>query len=285
MPIGELAALTTATLWCGTSLVFGEAARRIGSFRVNLFRLPLAFVLLSAALIPSLGALNTLNFPRLILLAISGVIGLAIGDYAYFGCIRRIGARLALILLALAPIFATFTSFLLLGEKLDRNGALGITITLLGVFWVALEKRDSQVEDGHQTTGVLLGIIAGACQGIGLVFAKMGMAGEVQPLAASWVRIGVAMVVTWTVIIGSGKVTSLDIRVSVHKAGWLVASGAVMGPFLGVWLSLVAARYTSVGVASTIMATNPVLIIPFVIVIERYRPSPRAILEIGRAHV
>jgi drug/metabolite transporter (DMT)-like permease len=57
-----------------------------------------------------------------------------------------------------------------------------------------------------------------------------------------------------------------------------VLGGAVSGPFVGVWLSLIAARYTDVGVAATLMATTPVLIIPLVMFTEGYRPSLRAVL-------
>ena len=38
--------------------------------------------------------------------------------------------------------------------------------------------------------------------------------------------------------------------------------GAFMGPFLGVWLSLVAVQNAYVGIASTLMALPPVFLIP-----------------------
>ena len=60
-------------------------------------------------------------------------------------------------------------------------------------------------------------------------------------------------------------------------AGVLFAQGADWNmPGKGVWLSLVAVKHTAAGIAATIMATVPVLVLPLVIVFYRERVSPRA---------
>jgi drug/metabolite transporter (DMT)-like permease len=52
------------------------------------------------------------------------------------------------------------------------------------------------------------------------------------------------------------------------------AIGAFFGPFLGVSLSLLAVQHTLTGVAASIMATTPVLIIPVVVLLGRERVGP-----------
>ena len=52
----------------------------------------------------------------------------------------------------------------------------------------------------------------------------------------------------------------------------------VFGPVLGVTLSLVAIKYTETGIAATLIATVPVVMIPFLIVIEKEWPTWRAVL-------
>jgi len=125
---------------------------------------------------------------------------------------------------------------------------------------------------------VVLGVVGAACQGFGLALAKLGMGGEVAPLVATWVRIGVATFAMWAAALALGAVKGLALGASLRSAGQFIGTGAFFGPFLGVWLSLVAARFTAVGVAATIMATTPILLIPIVMVTERYRPSVRAFL-------
>lgn len=276
MPKGELAALATATCWAVTSLVFAEAARRIGALRVNLLRLPVAFALLSLALLAAHHPLASLTPPRWAYLAASAVLGLLAGDLAFFAALRRLGARLASLLMALAPVFAALAGRFLLGELLGGRALGGITMTLAGVAWVAAE-RSGESGPSHRLVGLALGTVGAACQGVGLVLAKLGMAGEVPPLAATWVRIGVATAVLWLLTFASGRLRQGEMFVAARRAWRQVASGAFFGPFLGVWLSLTAASLTDVGVAATLMATTPVLLIPLAMALEGYRPTLRAV--------
>jgi drug/metabolite transporter (DMT)-like permease len=84
--------------------------------------------------------------------------------------------------------------------------------------------------------------------------------------------------VIWVLTALTGRVRGLG-GVDATRRAWLpIAGGAFFGPFLGVWLSLVAARLTDVGIAATIMATTPVLVIPILMLTERYRPTVRALV-------
>jgi drug/metabolite transporter (DMT)-like permease len=47
-----------------------------------------------------------------------------------------------------------------------------------------------------------------------------------------------------------------------RRALWLTAGGAVVGPFLGITFSLMAVAHTQVGVAATIMAMVPIVMLP-----------------------
>lgn len=282
MPKGELAALATATCWAVTSLMFAEAARRIGALRVNLLRLPIAFALLSLALLTADRPLADLTSPRLALLALSAALGLLAGDLAFFAALARLGARLTSLLMSLAPVFATLAGRFLLGELLGGRALLGITVTLAGVAWVAAERGDES-GSAHRLGGLALGTVGAACQGVGLVLAKLGMAGEVPPLVATWVRIGAATALLWLLTAVSGRLRHLEVVMAARRAWRQVVSGAFFGPFVGVWLSLTAASLTDVGVAATLMATTPVLIIPMVMALEGYRPTLRAVLGAGLA--
>lgn len=277
MPVGELAALTAATLWGFTSVFFfSVAAHRIGALRVNLLRLPLGWGLLGLTILVA-GMSPVTDGGSLALLAVSGVIGLSIGDLAYFAAMRRIGPRLAVLLQSLAPLFAAGIGVVLLREIPGPLAGTGIVLTLGGVFWVVLERRDEGMPPGHHVWGVVLAVIAAFCQGFGLVLAKWGMAGGLHPLAASWLRMTAGTAAIWLGAVLAGRIRDLDLRGSLRLAWPQVVGGAVMGPFLGATLSLVAARHTEVGVAATLMATTPIIVIPLVMLTERYRPSWRAL--------
>ena len=278
MPVGELAALAAATLWGFTSVFFfSVAAQRIGALRVNLLRLPLGWALLGLTLLVT-GQSPITDGWSLGLLAVSGVIGLSIGDLAYFAAMRRLGARLAVLMLSLAPLFAAGIGAVLLHEVPGPLAGTGIVLTLGGVFWVVLERRDEGMPAGHHLSGMLLGLGSAFCQGFGLVLAKWGMAGGLHPWAASWLRMTAGTAAIWLMAAVAGRLRDLDLRGSLKLAWPQVVGGAVMGPFLGASLSLVAAQHTEVGVAATLMATTPIIVIPLVMVTERYRPSWRALV-------
>jgi drug/metabolite transporter (DMT)-like permease len=278
MPIGELAALGTAVCWSFTGLFFAEAARRIGALRVNLLRLPLALVMLSLALTATGTTFAAIDLTHACWLATSGVVGLVIGDLALFEAMRRIGPRLAFLIMSLAPIAASVAGLLLLAERPGRLGVLGIAVTLGGVIWVVGEPHAGEPHGSHETIGVVLAVVGAVCQGVGLVLAKLGMAGGVPPLAATWVRMGTATGVIWVLTALAGRTRGLGVPDAARRAWLPVLGGAAFGPFIGVWLSLVAAHLTDVGVAATIMATTPVLVIPSLMVLERYRPTARALV-------
>jgi drug/metabolite transporter (DMT)-like permease len=278
MPSGELAALGTATCWSFTGLFFAEAARRVGALRVNLLRLPLALVLLSVTFAATGGSLASLDGTRVAWLAASGVVGLVIGDLALFEAMRRIGPRLSLLIMSLAPISASVAGLFMLGERPGRMALGGIVLTLAGVAWVVGERREGKGYGSHETVGVALAVVGAVCQGSGLVLAKLGMAGQVPALAATWVRMGTATGTIWLLTALAGRAGHVEPTEALRKAGLPILGGAFFGPFLGVWLSLLAARLTEVGVAATIMATTPVLVIPILVISEGYRPTARALL-------
>jgi drug/metabolite transporter (DMT)-like permease len=278
MPTGELAALGTALCWAVTGLYFAEAARRIGALRVNLLRLPTALVFLSAALIVTQASFSALNGRRAAYLAASAVLGLVIGDLALFSALIRIGPRLASLLMSLAPLFAALAGFLILHEQPGPRAVLGMAVTLAGVAWVVAERPETGPAPRDHGRSLALAVLAAACQGIGLVLAKLGMAGEVPALTATWVRMMVATATIWALAAATRRLRGIGILGAARQAAGPVIGGAFFGPFVGVWLSLVAARLTDIGVAATLMATAPVLVIPMVAVTDRYRPTWRAII-------
>ena len=62
------------------------------------------------------------------------------------------------------------------------------------------------------------------------------------------------------------------------KIGLSVVLGTIFGPFLGVAFSLMAVQYTESGIASTIMALTPIIIILPSVVILKQKITPLEVL-------
>jgi len=290
---GELAALTTAVCWSFTAIFFSEAGRRIGSFRVNALRLLFAVSIYAVVLLFTTGRLfpEDINREQVIWLAVSGLIGLVIGDGCGFKALVMIGPRLTTLLWATAPIMATIAAWVFLGENLHIIQILGIVTTVGGVSWVVAERKYRGVshfglhgghpDSGSLSKGVLLGLLAALGQATGLVLSKHAMldlGGTVDPLPASFIRMLASVIIIWLFAAMRGKFIDTLRALKQGPAVLYSLGGAVCGPFFGVWTSLIAVKYIAAGIAATLNATTPIWIIPGVVLYYKERITVRAVL-------
>ncbi|HWN42769.1 MAG TPA: DMT family transporter [Thermoanaerobaculia bacterium] len=271
---GHLAALGAAALWAFTALFIEGAARRVGSLTVNLLRLVFAFVFLSLVGLLSRGQPLPLDATphNWLWLAVSGLAGFTFGDLCLYRAYVVIGPRLSSLMMALVPPITALTGWLLLGETLTPRDLLGMTLTVVGIGWAILD-RGRGSESGPiavSPAGVALGFGGALGQAVGLILSKIGMAGY-DPFAATQVRV-IAGTVGYSLLFFALRWWP-NVRTGLRdrKAVGLSWLGAFFGPFLGVSLSLIAVRDTVSGVAASIMALTPVLIIPLVILFRKER--------------
>ncbi len=276
---GEFAALATAFLWTITALSFEKAAKRIGSLAVNILRLSIALLFFCILSLIRYGHLfpTNIDFNGWLWLSVSGIIGFVLGDYCLFSAYALIGSRIANLLMALAPPLATLFGWMIIGEKFSLRGLLGMTITLLGIVIVVLRRPGNKFNFHYSTKGLLLGLGAAAGQAIGLVFSKLGMQ-DADPFTASQVRVisgTLGFVILFTVL---NKWSVLRPAIKRPSTLGFVTAGSFFGPFLGVSFSLMAIKYTTTGIASTIMALVPVLLIPPAILLMKEKVTLREVL-------
>lgn len=278
--LGEFAALFTACLWSGSALVFAAATRRAGSFQVNVTRLILATLYLVLLILLMRLDIN-LSPAQVLNLVLSGIVGLALGDTFLFKAFQEIGARLSMLIMSLAPAIAAMLAYVLLDEDLSALGVLGIAITVAGVSIVILGRNDDGSRSTSLTTsGLVYAALAAVGQGAGLVFAKMAFRdGDVNGFVATAVRIVASLVLLLPVAAMTRRFRNPGrMFLEDRKAFWLTALGSVLGPFLGISFSLIAIQYTKVGIAATIMAIVPILMLPLVRIVYREKLTWRAIL-------
>jgi drug/metabolite transporter (DMT)-like permease len=289
--LGEIAALATAACWAFTSIFFSRAGSLIGSFKVNKIRLLMAVVIYTLIL----GLIEQRLFPigistdAIAWLALSGVIGLTIGDGMLFKAFVMIGPRLTTLIYATSPIFAAIVAWTFLGERLGLLDMIGIVVTLSGVAWVVAERKydsasrgiaSDHPDSGSMLKGVLYGLGGAAGQGVGLVIAKHGMLDcgiEVPAMNASFIRMLAAATIIWTVAVLRGQLGGTAAAIKNRTAMAYSMGGAIFGPFMGVSLSLVAVALISAGVAATLNAMVPVMILPLVVWLDKEKLSIRAI--------
>ena len=86
------------------------------------------------------------------------------------------------------------------------------------------------------------------------------------------------MIFLW-LYVGFSRQTGSVLRALKHGSAMAFsAGGAVMGPFLGVYLSLVAVKHTHSGIAMTILSTTPITILPFAVLVYKEKLTVRAVI-------
>jgi drug/metabolite transporter (DMT)-like permease len=271
---GELAALATAFFWTVTALSFEFASKRVGSLAVNMIRLTLAFVLLSLFTFITRGMFLPLDASphALIWLSLSGLIGLVLGDYFLFKAYNIISSRIAMLFMTLVPPITAFIGWLLLGEKMSLLHIFGMFLTVGGIFLAIFTRPENgkRIKLTYPLNGIAFALIGAAGQAGGLVLSKYGMQ-DYNAFAASHVRIIAAVIGYAIIILVLGKGSLIRKAVNDRKGMRAIALGSFFGPFLGISFSLLAVKYTETGIAATIMAIVPILIIPPSIILFKQR--------------
>lgn len=275
--LGELAALGTATCWAMTALFFAAAGRRVGSLAVNLIRLVIALAILSAfeAIVRGPALPLDASGHAWSWLSVSGLIGFTFGDLCLFRALVVIGPRLASLVMSAAPPLTALIGWFVLGETLGLADLTGMMLTVAGIAWAIADRTPASDQHvprprGQTLLGVGLALGGALGQAGGLVLSKHGM-GDFDPFAATQIRIIAGIVGFAVVFTVLGRWRRVTAALADRRAMTMTALGAVFGPFLGVSLSLVAVQHAKTGVAASLMAISPILIIPLVMVIGRER--------------
>jgi drug/metabolite transporter (DMT)-like permease len=281
--LGELAALGTVFCWTITGFSFEAAGKRIGSLSVNLIRLVLAglFLILLGYIRRGLPFPTDATAHAWLWLSISGLIGFGIGDLCLFRAFILVGARVSMLVMALVPPITAVVGRLFLAETLLPRDWLGMALTVGGVIWVVMErpakKNGEQAKGVRSMWGVCLALGAAGGQAVGLVLSKYGM-GDYDAFAATEIRVfaGIAGFAILFTLLRRWKRAFAATRKPLAMR--FVALGTLFGPVLGVSLSLLAVQHTETGVAATIIALVPVVIIVPSVLIFKEKISLRAIM-------
>ncbi|MDD3643448.1 MAG: DMT family transporter, partial [Candidatus Krumholzibacteria bacterium] len=261
---GELAALATAFFWTVTALSFEVAGKRVGTLSLNLIRLCIGFAFLSLFRALFRGSPLPLDAAphNWAWLSISGVIGFTVGDLLLFKSFILIGSRVSMLIMALVPPITALIGWVVMGETLTRENLLGMALVVCGISLVVIERSPGgrQIAFSRPLRGVLAALGGAAGQAVGLVLSKYGME-NYDAFAATQIRIiaGTAGFLVVVSLMGFWPRVRLALRD--RRAMGAMSLGAFFGPFLGVSFSLLAVKYTTTGVAATLMALVPVLII------------------------
>ncbi len=286
---GELMGLLAALIFAWTSVFFTTAGRRLGVTTLNLLRLLGAVLLLGGTRL-LLGQPLWPDAPLASVLWIgaSGVVGLAVGDSALFRAFTLIGPRRSMLAMATAPVFTVVMAWSMLGESLGLQALGGIAVVMAGVMLAVAGKDPGGGSFAHPPRAVLwrgygLAMIGAVGQGVGSVLVKLGMAGgdaPVDPLAATFVRMVFAWAAYWLVTLPRHDLRALLRPLRDLRGAAALGAATFFGPYVSVFISIVAIRHADTGVAQVLLSTVPIFVLLPSWLVYRDRPSAAALVGV-----
>ncbi|MEW5859354.1 MAG: DMT family transporter [Cyanobacteriota bacterium] len=266
---GEVAALSAAFLWAIASVVYSRLGRQIPPLELNLFKGIIAIAFLALTLLLQGQLLPEINPTALTLLVLSGVLGIGLGDTAYFAAINYLGARRTLILETLAPPLTAVLALVFLQEQLTAAAWCGILLTILGVVWVVTERvPNSTTESKHLTLrGISWGLLAAVAQATGAVLSRTALIqSSISPLWSTLVRLGAGVLVLllWK-LLGRRQVNGWLKPLQSWRIVGVIAITAFFSTYLGIWLQQTSLKFAPAGIAQTLSSTSPLFVLPLAI--------------------
>jgi drug/metabolite transporter (DMT)-like permease len=267
--IGESAALSAALLWALSSLVYSRLGAKIPPLQLNLYKGIIAIALIIITLMIQGITLAELSVSAVALLTISGIIGIGLGDTAYFSALNSLGARRTLLLETASPGMGALLALIFINEQLAYSSWCGILLTILGIAWVISERLPvDQIRVSGK--GVIWGILAAIAQALGAVISRYALIqSEITPLESTLIRlVGGTVIVVGLLCL---PVTQAN-QDSKEKINWqlspgslgIIAIAAFGSTYLGIWLQQTSLKFAPTGIAQTFLATSPLFILPLV---------------------
>jgi drug/metabolite transporter (DMT)-like permease len=275
--LGGLFALSAGACWAVASIFFSVLGRHASSLAMNFGKGVVALIcLLGAMLFAGFGSADPRGW---LLLSLSGLAGITLGDTTFFHTLARLGPRRTLLLTTLIPVLVAVLSFLFLGERLGVRAWGGAALCVAGVSWTMWERnvRGSGPDRGSWRQGLGYGLITISACAVAVILTKVGL-GTVRPLDATFIRL----------LAGTGGLALLGVTRG-EVGGWvksfntprllgLLLLASVVGTFFGIWMSNLALYYTSATVATVLGATDPLFVLPLAALLLGERVSSRSVL-------
>ena len=275
--LGELISIGVAFSWTATALLSEFGSKRLGNLTLNVLRMALALVfslvlfgVVTGNPLPPGASTEACGW-----MLLSGLVGYVIGDFCLFQCYIIIGSRYGQLFMTLAPLAAALMAWISLGQQMTQMSIVAMLVTLSGIGISVLGRGEHhKVSLRLPLNGVLFAIGAALCQGIGLVLSKIGMdhyeasalaeAGTPEwlvPFSANFYRCVAGIIGFLLLHYFHDGMAPLKEAMHDRKGLTVATATTIFGPFVGVGFSLMAVQYTAAGIASTLMAMTPIIIL------------------------
>jgi len=241
--IGEFAALGAAVTWAVAPIMYKKALSGVSPVSANIVRCATnaAFLVLFLVASGLVGVLASLPIGVAIVVVVSGLVGLGVGDTLYMYALKSIGVARAVPLATSYPLFSLVWATFFLGQAVTVPAVVGTVVILIGIWLLSREKIESKfhVYGKVELTGVAVSLLAALAWSVSITMMDFAvtMPGVVSGLPVNYAIVTVRITGMALVLLALAPV--LDRRHGFLKLSWkavvLLCVGGIVANGLG-WL-------------------------------------------------
>jgi drug/metabolite transporter (DMT)-like permease len=265
--LGEALSLLSAVLWALAVIFFRKSGEKVHPLALNTFKNLLATFLF----IPTMWVFGeTLFHPApvntYILLLLSGVIGIGIGDTLLFASLNLLGAGLTGIVVCMYSPFIIMLALVFLNESMTLLQVSGAILIIAAVLIATLEREKLKINRRNLFLAILYGGIASAAMAVGIVMIKPILARSPLLWATEVRLIGGIIMLSLILLYHPGWKKIVDSLISTKRWSYTI-SGSLIGAYMAMIIWLAGMKYTQASIASALNQTSTIFIFIFAAII------------------
>lgn len=278
--IGVSAALGSTISWAFGAFLFKKLGEKADSTDMTLVKTTISFFILwSISLI--FGYNFSLNNQDLIFIAISGILGIAVGDSLFFAALKNLSpVVVSIILLAGPDVLNGILGVLVLKEFPSTLEWLGVILILTGLFTYIFPVKKEDNDAKTTIKGLFFAFLSLLATSASVVFIKPILIHSNTLVVTMYRMFFSSLFLLFFLLFFKKKMSSPFFNL---KYGIKFTSVVFIITIGGFWLSLVAMKNCDIVLASSIMTLEPLLIFIYMVIFCQYKASIREYLALFTA--
>ena len=285
--MGEICSLLSAIFWALAIIIFKKIGDRVSPIVINPVKTTIGLLLfILTCIIIDVPIWPDAQFSRsdLLILSISGIIGIGIADIIFLHSLNILGAGISAIVDTVYSPFVILFAFILLGESLSTIQLLGGGLIIGSVLYASTKIQNIPVNRKIFKQGILYAVGSIAMMALGIVMIKPILnTVSNKPQLQIWIagyRLISGVLVSGTIMFYANYKKNI-LNVLYDKKLWPpLIIGSVLATYLGIAMWVMGMSMTTASISSILNQTSTIFIMVFAWIFLGEPLTKRRILSI-----
>ena len=258
--IGIFSAFGASLSWTYACSIWRTQTNIYKPIEINFLKNIIAFIIFS----PVFLVLNySAHFKYFMILILSGIIGIGLGDTFYLKSLNLIGTRKTLSIEALSPLIAAISGTIFINENLNINAWIGILVVTGSLFKIIRKKsylldKDSKLFISNNSLDkYIYSFLSVLCAVIAALLSRFVLLeSDLTPILTTEIRL-------FGSIIFLCLITKLNLKFFINNSSRKDKSkfilSVLMGTNIGIFLQQIVFQTLPLGIGWTLLSTSPVI--------------------------